>query len=179
MFDILNIDVDAKRTSIMQPLCLFYLCLLVSKNELLSKQTKTYIEENRLFQHVLAFLLLAVLLIVTTHVTFPVSILYASVIYIFFIFSTKLDLHWSMIIMTLLFVGTVYDNEMYNREQNMLKDNNLDKNTIIEQQNNIRKHLMYMALFGGVVIMTGTILYAYKKEGQYGGSYNTTTYLFF
>ena len=101
MTNILNIDnLTGPNTSMVKVLLIFYLLITTNfTDNLVSKQLKTFFEDNRLGQHVIAIIALLVLITsVGGVVDNRKAIVYTLVGYTWFIFTTKLDIHWNMII---------------------------------------------------------------------------------
>jgi hypothetical protein len=181
MDDIFNIQsINSSQTSLAKVLLIFYVLVASrSTDSLMAKQMRSYIQENRYVQHILGFLVMIILVtLVGGIVDTRSAIVYALVGYIWFIFSTKLDIHWNLVILILLFVGYMYENSMSVREAEIMSDNNLteeQKNAIIANDNRYKTMIV-----GAVMIVTviGTIFYSHKKIEQYGGSYDVLTYIF-
>jgi hypothetical protein len=169
----LNNNVD-----LIKILLLFY--VLTASNytdKLLSKQMKEYINDNRLVQHVIGFSTIMVLItLVNNNIDTLHTIIYAMIGYTWFIFSTKLDIHWNIIVLLLLFIGYMYENSCNIKEREIMLDPNItdeQKTNIIQKQN---KYKLWILL--GIIIITavGTFMYSYRKQIQYGGNYDIFTY---
>lgn len=180
--DIFNVqDINSSQTSIAKVLLVFY--LIVASNytdNLIAKQLKDFLDNNRLAQHVIGFLTMIVLVTLVGGVVDTRSaIVYSLIGYVWFIFSTKLDIHWNVVIITLLFVGYMYENSLGVRERQILDDPNL---TAKHKREAIDKNNRYKTwIVGSVILVTiiGTIMYSHKKHGQYGGGYDAFTYLLY
>lgn len=169
------------RMNIAEVLLIFY--VLVASNytdNLLGKQMKEYINNNRLIQHVIGFLTMLILVTLIGDVTDTrTAIAYALVAYLWFILSTKLDVQWNIIIIILLFIGYMYENSLGMKEKEIIEDKNLSieqKDEMIAEQNKYK-----IWLIGGILLITiiGTFLYSQKKTEQYGGGYDVFTYLLY
>lgn len=167
--------------SMSKVLLIFY--LLIANNftgNLVSKQFKRYFQENRLAQHMIALLSLLVLITsVGGVVDTKTAVIYTVVGYIWFLFTTKLDIHWNMVIVMILLAGYLLENSLSNRERMMKNDKALsDKN---REDIVARDNKMKMLIVGGAMIITilGTFLYSNKKHVQYGGGYDPITYLLY
>src|SRR5579872_4178034 len=124
----LNIqDINSSSTSLAKVLLIFYLFIASSSTDnLMSKQMREYINSNKYMQHIIGFLTMIVLItLVGGVVDTRAAIFYALIGYVWFIFSTKLDIHWNIIILSLLFVGYMYENSMNVREADIKSDKNL------------------------------------------------------
>lgn len=158
--------------SLLSSLLLFY--LLVSNsltNNLMGKQMKTYLRDNRLAQHVIAFVMMLVLMILIGKFDNITDVLlYTSLGYMWFIFTTKLDIQWNVMVLFILLMGFLYENKMIMREKKSEKDEALtekEKNKIKNEHEKIKQYFIFSAI--GVTVV-GTLLYGNKKTVQYGGS---------
>lgn len=182
MEDIFNIHhINSKRTSIARVLLIFY--LLVASNytdNLMAKQMKEYLTNNRIAQHIIGFLTLSVLVSLVGGITDTRSVLvYTLIGYVWFTFSTKLDIHWNIIILILLATGYMYENSLIIKEKQILSDPNL---TDIQKIDIIKKYNIYKSwIVGSIMTVTllGTLLYTHKKHVQYGGNYDVVKYLIY
>lgn len=160
-------------------LLLFYLLTASGcTDNLLSKQTRELINNNRYIQHMIGFMTLFVLItLVMNDIDTRTALSYALLGYVWFIFSTKLDIHWNIAIIVLLFIGYMYETDMRQRSNEIRNDNNLND----EQKNNLLKEIedTNMWIVGSVVIVTilGTLFYSQKKYEQYGGGYDVFSYI--
>jgi hypothetical protein len=172
-------DINSGQTSLAKVLLIFYVLIASSATDnLMSKQIKEYINDNRYVQHILGFLTMIVLVtLVGGVVDNRAAIFYALVGYIWFIFSTKLDIHWNMIIIVLLFIGYMIENSMGVREAEIRVDKTL---TDEQKQKIIKDNMMYKNwIIGSVLMVTiiGTLFYSQKKHEQYGGGYDVFAYI--
>ena len=182
MHNIFNIQhVNSNQTSIAKVLLIFY--LLVASNytdNLMAKQMKEYLHNNRIAQHIIGFLTLTVLVTLVGGVTDTrTALLYSAICYVWFIFSTKLDIHWNMIIIILLFIGYMYENSLTVKENQLITDPNLTneiKSTSIDKCN-IHRTCIVISIMA--ITLIGTMLYTHKKQVQYGGGYDISTYMFY
>lgn len=173
--------INSSQTSIAKVLLIFY--LLIASNytdNLMAKQMKDYLNNNRIAQHIIGFLTLVVLVTLVGGITDTRSaLIYALFGYVWFIFSTKLDIHWNIVILSLLFIGYMYENSLIVKESNIINDPNLSD---VQKTELIDKYNMYKTWIICCIIMVtiiGTILYTYKKRVQYEGSYDIVTYMFY
>lgn len=157
--------------SLLSSLLIFY--LVVSNNltnNLMGKQMKTYLRDNRLAQHMIAFIMMLVLMILIgkfDNITDATS--YALIGYIWFIFTTKLDIQWNIMVLMILLFGFLYENNMIMKEKKYEKDQALtekERNKIKNRHEKIKQYFIFSAL--GVTVI-GTLLYGNKKTIQYGG----------
>jgi len=165
-------------TSLAKILLIFYMIVASNCTEnLLSKQTRDIINNNRYIQHMIGFMTLFVLItLVSDQIDTRTALIYAILGYIWFVFSTKLDIHWNIAIIILLFIGYMYENSNKIRETDIKNDNSLtdeQKLSLLTEIENTKTWIV-----GSVIIVTilGTIFYSQKKIEQYGGGYDVFTY---
>lgn len=148
---------------------------------LLSKQWKKTLEEDRIAQHILAILIMLTLTILVSNGKFCLQriFIYTILGYLLFLFSTKMDLHFTIIILTLLLGFYLYQNIIQNENDKINDDKILTDIEKKELQNKKKENYTY--LLGGIVLMivSGTILYSNKKETQYGGGYSLLNFLIY
>ena len=168
--------------SISRALLLFYIIIASNFTKgLFSKQLRTFFSENRLAQHLIGFIMMLVLIILIGNVTDTYKALFYSLIaYTWFIFTTKLDIHWNIIIILLMVFGFLYESQLNEKQTNALKDPNLtdeQKNNIIKENSKSKIYIIAIIL---AVTIIGTVLYVKKKDIQYGGAqFDIITYLFY
>jgi len=151
----------------------FYLFNIITQNKTISHQMSNIMTNNRIFQHVITFIMLFVLLSLNKKSTFVNDIIYSLFLYILYILSTKLDFCWSILILVLLFGSYVY----YTYNDIDHDDKNIDdaiKIKHIEQKNVYKKYLMG-CLF--IIIFFGTLFYNNRKTQQYGSNYDIYKYI--
>lgn len=174
---------DISNTTIAKVILLYYL-LSVSPftTNLVSKQLQRFIEDNRIAQHVVAFLILFILIGLESDSNTQLSTIdlltYTSIGYIWFVFTTKMDIHWNIIVLMMLIGLYVVDRNMRLDESTIKSDPNVSiylKQKTISKNNKIRTiGIASLAIATGI----GTLLYSNKKVGQYGGSYDVFDYFF-
>jgi len=158
---------------------LLYYALIASSyaGPLLGKQLKEFIQSNRLVQHLVGFMALVILInTVTNNQSIIESLKYAILVYILFILTTKLDLHWNIIIISMMFVYYIYECKIEEDERELLIDRNVSDEKKKELMNNHYIQNLLMTLVVVSVVLIGTTLYSHKKHVQYGGGYNMLTY---
>lgn len=168
-------------TTIIKPLFIFYILLAgTGSNELLGKQFRTYIEENRLAKHIIAFTaFLTAVIIYGNPISVTQAIAYSLVGYTVFILSTKLDVQWNIIILLLLLAGFLYESHTEIAENKLMTDNNIDITTIKKTIDKNHKYKLYIGLLIVAVIIIGLTLYNNKKHEQYGGGFDLTKFIFY
>jgi small-conductance mechanosensitive channel len=180
--NLLNIqNINSNKMSLAKVLLIFYVIIASNfTNGLMAKQMREYIESNRLVQHIIGLILMIILVTTVGGVvdTYQ-AILYSVIGYIWFIFTTKLDIHWNIIIIVLLFIGYMYENSLEVKEEQIKSDPNVSeeiKEKIIQSDESTTKYIVSTVM---LITIIGTILYSHKKHVQYGGGYNLFTYLLY
>lgn len=149
--------------------------------ELYSGQVHEFIKSNRLAQHFIAFTTVLVLIsMVHSDVQNWLEIVaYTVTTYLWFILTTKLDVHWNIVIFLLLVAGYFYDLKVTNKERCAESDQALNK-TDIKKIRRVRKNVRgVVALSIVAVTVIGTFLYMNKQKVQHGGNFDYTTYLLY
>ena len=161
---------------------LLFFYLIVASNftkNLYSGQLQEYIEKSRVAQHIIGFILMLVVIISFGGVSdITKAIGYTIFAYVLFIFTTKLDIHWNLVILLLLVIGFLYESKIFNREKLLDNDESLgerEKSEIRFQNDTIKIVLLVALVF---VTFIGTFLYSNKKITQYGGEFSTIKYIF-
>lgn len=172
---------NLKIYSLAKPLLLFYIIIASQyTGNLLGKQMKEFIESNRLVQHIIGFLMLATLINLTIKVEdIKKSLIYSLIGYIWFILTTKLDIHWNIITILLLLLIYLYESKLFEHELTILKDtvlNTEEKDNTIKNNNNYRIKLIIITL---IITMIGSLLYQQKKSIQYGGEFSIKKYFLY
>lgn len=149
----------------------FYAILAIHNSPLLGNKMNELIDTNRIVQHVIGFILMLVIVNMVGGMTDTYDILFYGIItYLWFLFTTKLELQWNLAILLLLLVWFLYENRMNISQQIMIvKDkilNDVEKTKVIAE-NNKKKILVSIGLM--ILTFIGTGLYTKKKTVQYGG----------
>lgn len=164
--------------SIVKVLLLYY--ALIASNftrPLLSKQLKEFIQSHRLVQHLVGFMTLVILInTVTNNQSIIESLKYAVFIYMLFILTTKLDLHWNIIVISALFVYYIYESKLEADEREIMNDRNVSQEKKKELLDTHYNQNVWMTIIIVGIVLTGTVLYSHKKHVQYGGGYDAMTY---
>jgi hypothetical protein len=167
--------------SLSKVLLVFYLLITTNfTNNFVSKQLKSFFEENRLAQHTIAIISLLVLITsIGGVVDTKNAVMYTIIGYVWFLFTTKLDIHWNIAIILILLSGYLFENNLDNKAKLLDGDKVLtdDEKKGINNYNNKVK----MFIVGGAMTVTiiGTLLYSNKKQVQYGGGYDPLTFLLY
>lgn len=168
--------------SLLSSLLIFY--LLVSSNmtnDLMGKQMKSYLKSNRLAQHIVAITMMLVLLTLIGKFNNIFDLLLFTLLgYTWFIFTTKLDIQWNIMVLIVLLIGFLYENNMIMKENKAINDEALTEkeiNKIKNKHEKIKKYFVFTA-FG--ITAVGTLLYGNKKTVQYGGgNFDIVRYLLY
>ncbi len=158
---------------------LFY--LIIASNfttDLYSSQLYDFLKNNRYSKHGIGFLIMTIIIIHIAGITDPQkAITYSILGYIWFVFTTKLDLHWNLAIIGLMVVGALYESTMADKEIKSDDDEALeteDKNKIKLKHNKIKSYLVIATI---LVTLLGTLSYLNKKKIQYGGDFDATKFI--
>lgn len=184
IFDIINMNNDDKSNPsvLLKVLVVFYILIGSSLLQpLLSKQWKELVSDNRIVQHIIGITTLIALttLLSDGKMDNITILLYSLVGYLWFIFSTKLDVHWNIAIMIMLTIAYLYYNSLERKNKLTEQDKILtesEKQTIIKSNSNNTLIVMLVIL---IVTVGGVTLYSNKKEVQYGGGYSLINFLFY
>lgn len=167
-------------SSLIKALLLFYVIIGSSLIQpLLSKQWRNFVEDNRLVQHIIGITTLLALIILFSDNLDNFQILqYITLGYLWFLFSTKLDLHWNIVVTLLLLCLYVNNNKIKQKNTNIVNDKILsnDEKIVLLQKND--KNILYF-VFIFIITITGTYMYSNKKEIQYGGGYSLINFLLY
>ena len=165
--------------SLSKTLLLFY---LVSASgflgDLFSKDLKAFFN-TKPGQHILGLVVLMAVIIEYSGVTDVYKILlYTLLGYVWFLFTTKMNIKWNLIVIALLFVGFLYEARLNKKEKDASQDQALDQDNInnIKNKNNKLKNIIILSI--GVVTLIGGFSFYTEKKVQYGGDFNIDKYLF-
>ena len=168
--------------SLMKILALYYLILLNPlSTDLISKSLKSFIEENRMMQHLISVITLFVLinLLYGTKTDSSNIFLLTAICYIFFVFTTKIELQINMLIILSLIIIYFYESIIDNKNIQTENDNVLtieQKQQIIKSRNKI-KNISYVIL--ALAVFLGIYFYSDKKTVQYGEGFNISRFFFY
>ena len=158
-----------------------YLVQLTSlTNNTLGKQLKEYVYSNRIIQHIINVIFLIVLISMLDDQRSLTNITISSfVIYIIYIFSTKLDLQYNLLILTFALFYYFYQREVNRQIQRINNDNEIDtnlKNMLISMDEN--KEIIFGT---GLLLVLAYFVYTYvsRKSVQYGGGFSYTKFLMY
>ena len=171
-------DLNSKEFSVVKLLLLYY--ALIATNftpHLIGNQLRDFIRENRIAQHIVGLMTLIVLVhTVTEHNNIMDSIKYAAIVYVLFVLTTKLDLHWNIVLISLMFCYYIYESLIEEYERHTVYDNNIpdDKKMEVIADHHNKNIMITMIVI--MITLIGTILYSHKKHEQYGGGYDLFKY---
>lgn len=176
----------SNKTSVAKVVLLFYLISVggYTKN-LMGKQLRRFIEDSRIMQHFIAFITLYVLISFESDfsggpaLTVLNTLTYAIIGYTWFIFTTKLDIHWNIMLLILLIGSYLIDRSMRVQETEALSDPNLNEAQKLEIKKTNDAYRTYMVCSLIMLTIVGTVLYSHKKSEQYGGGYDLFTYMMY
>lgn len=178
---ILNLDyLDSSNISLTKAILLFYLVLSSGfLSNLMSGQLQEYLRYNRCAKHFLGFFTLLVIIVDIAGVrNFNHALLYSLIGYSWFVLTTKLELKWSLLIISLLVVGYFYENKLKSKEMMAAGDQALearDKARIKRKHYRMRTIILITIL---IVTLIGTIEYLMKKRRQYGTDFSVYRFIF-
>lgn len=167
--------ISQSNISISRALLIFY--VLIASNyttDLFAKQFKKFLSGNRIAQHVIGYITMLIIIMNVAGIqdTKP-ALLYSFIAYVWFIFTTKLDLQWNMIIILLLLFGFLYENQLLKKEKTVANDKALTQEDIKKIEEKHNKYKTYIVISVMIITLVGTILYANKKWVQYDGENQT------
>jgi Ca2+/Na+ antiporter len=160
-------------------LLLFYILLIGSSaTNLIGTQLGDFIRDNRYFQHVVGYVTMMTLLSEFSGVDEPKKLLFmTTLLYAWFILTTKLEVQWNLAILLLLVLAYLYENHLETKEKSLIEDqaaDNDDLNRVVSQDDRIK---YFITISIGVITIIGTILYLQRKRVQYGGDFDLERYL--
>lgn len=176
-----DITKDIQYLSLTRVLLLFYLTIANNfTDNLFSKQLKTFLNDNRYAQHMIAFIMMLVFIMMIGGVSnIDTGIFYSVIFYTWFIFTTKLDIQLNIIIILLLFFGFIYESKLNEKENQINSDQSLSESTKESLIKTQQTNKMYILIAILSVTVIGSALYIKKQEVQYGGGFDLMRFLFF
>lgn len=181
MESLLNVKyMEQSSVSLSKVVLLFYLLIANNyTNNLMSHQLRDFMNENRYAQHFIGYVTMLVLISMVGGVTDPtLAATYSLIAYLWFIFTTKLDLSWNLLIIGIMVLFLLYENRMLDKEVRSESDQALeeqDKERIKSKHNRL-KALVVIAIL--IVTVIGTSFYMDKQIVQHGGNFDGLTYVF-
>lgn len=167
------------KMSLTKALFIFY--LFIANNytkELYSGQLTDFIKENRLVQHFIGFLTLVIIIMMTADVKDPTTaFIYGIMGYTFFIMTTKVTLEFNLVILTLLFLGFLYENILDDKEEMAYEDpvlTNEERKKIKKKNREYKEKIFYLIALITIVGMTSYLLH---KRSEYGDQFSLSQFL--
>jgi len=168
------------KISLSTGLLLFYLA--IGNNflkDLYPGQLVTAVDNSRLAQHIIGIITMFVFIsLASGSDKLSSTVIYTALAYMWFILTTKLDLHWNLAILLLLFAGFIYERRLEQKEIRIQQDQALDtedKQKIEKTNNKIKLTILTTLL---AVTGVGAFMYYRKKQTQYGGNFDGLKFLF-
>jgi len=138
------------------------------------------IKDNKIMQHILLFIF--ILIIVTEYndeFDIQMTTFYSGIIYLWFIFFTKMDKYFHIIVFSVLLLCYFYQKSLTKKTQTTSSDDVLSE----EEKDGIINDLLnkdwYLTIGIMSLIVGGMLVYSNKKEGQYGGGYSLINFLLY
>lgn len=161
-------------------LALYLIQLSSFTSNTVSKQMKDFVYSNRIIQHIINFIFIFILIsIMEPNKNLNYLILNTSILYLFYILSTKMDLQFNLLFLIGLLIYYFYNKELKNQYNRINKDNDLDNDFKEKFNYNINwKKNIY-----SIILISLTILFSYiyfsRKNVQYGGKFNYTNFFLY
>jgi hypothetical protein len=162
-------------------LLVLYLVQLSSlTSNTLGKQLKEYVESNRISQHIINLLFLFVLISIADKTKSIQNIAINAVsIYLFYLLSTKLDLQYNIILLSLILIYYLYQRNNDSKINRINNDNYLDIETkkMLTLVDNNKNNIFGCALI--IFLFYFTHVYFKRKNIQYGNGFNYSKFLLY
>jgi hypothetical protein len=161
-------------------LALYLVQLTSLTNNTLGKQLKEYVYSNRMIQHIINIVFLIVLISMLDDQRSLTNITISSlVLYIIYIFTTKLDLQYNLLILAFALFYYFYKREVNKQIKRISDDNDIDsnlKNMIVKLDEN--KEMIFGS---GLLLVLAYFVYIYvsRKSVQYGGGFSYSKFLIY
>jgi hypothetical protein len=157
------------KLSLSQSLLIFYITVASSFTKgLFNNQMITHIENNRLVQHVIAYILLLVILNTFGGIeNIEKTVMYSLIGYIWFILTTKLDIQINIIIVIILLIGYIYENKLNQKEDELENDKILSKYDKLRIKYKHKQIKMTIIIITVGITLIGTFLYGNKQLTQH------------
>ena len=161
-------------------LALYLVQLTSLTNNTLGKQLKEYVYSNRIIQHIINVVFLIVLISMLDDQRSLTNITISSlVLYVIYIFTTKLDLQYNLLILAFALFYYFYQREVNKQIKRISNDNEIDsslKNMLISVD--LNKEMIFGA---GLLLVLSYFVYTYasRKSMQYGGGFSYSKFLMY
>jgi len=168
-------------TALLKAMLFFYIIIASNYTEnLYSKQLRTFFNENRFAQHLIGLIMMFTFIMIIGGITeIDKGILYALIGYIWFLFTTKLDIHWNIIIILLLLFGFIYESKLSQKKETIIDDEVLSDEEKIKLINEQQQYEFYILVAIISITVIGSFLYINKKGVQYGGGFDVMQFMFY
>ena len=159
--------------SIISALLIFYVIIInCFTHDLIAKQVKTLVDNDRNVQHIISMLMLFTIIMILMKENVIKSVLYTLLGYSLYVLSTKMDIQMNLIVFTILLTGFIYEHNSVLKEEQMNKDPVLtfdDRANVMKKQNNNKTMIGIMAI---IIIVAGTGFYYSRKTVQHAGHFS-------
>jgi hypothetical protein len=175
MSEVINKMFNIGDISLPKALLFFY---VITANQytgdLLGKQMKTFLNENRIAQHLVAFTMMVAIVHIMGIKKTDELLFYSLILYSWFILTTKLNIQMNLVVIMSLIVWFFYENN-----NSTDKDENISGEIKQNIKNINKKWNTYIG--SGLIMLTlgGVFMYSNKKHIQYGGGYNPINFLLY
>ncbi|AYV75968.1 MAG: hypothetical protein Terrestrivirus4_16 [Terrestrivirus sp.] len=168
-------------TALLKSMLFFYIIIASNYTEnLYSKQLRTFFNENRFAQHLIGLIMMFTFIMIIGGITeIDKGILYSLIGYIWFLFTTKLDIHWNIIIILLLLFGFIYESKLSQKKEAIISDLVLSDDEKIKLVNEQQQYEFYILIAIISITVIGSFLYINKKGVQYGGGFDVMQFMFY
>lgn len=160
-------------------LFIYYFFMLQFSENTFTKSVRNNIISDMVCKHIIKIINIAIILRYILKVTnIDKLILQTFISYVLFIFLSKMESEWSLIIIGLFIIYFIIDMKMeYYDELNSKIDRILDDSEKIKihKKHNVNRGIIIFILFSLMII--GCSLYGKKKLIQYGGNFKISTFI--
>ncbi len=161
-------------------LALYLVQLTSLTNNTLGKQLKEYVYSNRIIQHIINVIFLIVLIsMLDDQRSLTNLVISSSILYLIYLFTTKLDLQYNLLILTFALFYYFYQREVNNQIKRINNDNEIDiglKNVLISVDEN-KEMIFGTGLL--LVLIYFVWVYISRKSIQYGGGFSYSKFLIY
>lgn len=165
--------------TVITALLLFY--LIIANNNLktlYSGQLTQYIQQNRLLQHIIAYTMMLVIVILFGKITnITTAAVYALIAYLWFVLTTKMDIEFNLLILALLVIGFLYENNIKYKEESANTDEALTKKERKQIKKDYSKQKKIVIISILVLTIIGSAVYVNKKYNQYGSAFDPVDFI--
>lgn len=165
--------------SLAKIILLFYVIISTDNTKcLLTDNCQNIMNDNRYTYHVISFIKLYIMISLLGNVHHPkYAFIYAIITYIWFLFTTKMNGNYNLIIIMFLFGSLVFEQYIKNKEELVKNDKNLSTTKKNCMMKNFIRMKTFMVLFLIVITLYFTCQYTNGKLVQYGGGFDPIVFL--